>query len=270
MSKRPLDRRWLYLSLFFAVLIPLLRPIGLPIKVGAWTKTVYDFMDKIGPNDRVFFASDYGPGTAAENKPIGDAVAQHLMRKRAKIITITFTPEGTMYSRAIVDACVAAGYAYGTDVVDLGYLPGGEVGLAAIFSNVKKAVPKDARGTATDTIPLLKGVETIKDFKAIFQVATGVPGPQEYVRQNGAYQVPLTFGMSMNMMTMATAYVQAKQAVGIVPGLQGAAEYESLTGKFGFATIAMDSQSLAYVVYIAAMVMGNVYYFLDKRRGRSG
>jgi len=267
---KALDRRWLYLALLAAVLIPLFRPIGLPVRVGAFTRTVYEFLDKLGPDDIVLFASDYGPGTAAENQPIGFAVAQHLIKNRVKLIVIAFVPEGPMYSSGVVDTALAAGYRYGEDIVDLGYLPGGEMALASFFAGPKKAVPKDTRGTATDTTPLLAGIETITDITAIFHIATGVPGSTEYVRQNASYGVPLAAGMSMNMMTMAMAYVQAGQVVGIIPGLQGAAEYEQLTGKFGFATVAMDSQSLAYLLYIGAILLGNVYYFTQKKPRLNG
>ncbi|MDP2858069.1 MAG: hypothetical protein Q8P50_08845 [Bacillota bacterium] len=267
---KALDRRWLYLALLAAVLFPLFRPIGLPVRVGTFTRTVYDYLDKLGPNDIVLFASDYGPGTAAENQPIGLAVAQHLIKNGVKLIIMAFVPEGPMYSRGIVEISLAAGYRYGEDVVDLGYLPGGEMALASFFAGPKKAVPKDTRGTSTDTIPLLAGIETINDVSAIFHVATGVPGSTEYVRQNASYGVPLTAGMSMNMMTMAMAYVQAGQVVGIIPGLQGAAEYESLTGKLGFATVAMDSQSLAYLLYIGAILLGNVYHFTQRKPRPTG
>jgi uncharacterized membrane protein YtjA (UPF0391 family) len=66
------------------------------------------------------------------------------------------------------------------------------------------------------------------------------------------------------------AYIHSGQVVGIIPGLQGAAEYEALTGKLGFATVAMDSQSLAYILYTLAIVLGNIYYFAQKRSGRIG
>jgi hypothetical protein len=265
-----IDRRWLYLALLAAVLIPLFRPIGLPVRVGTFTKTVYEFLDTLGPDDVVLFSSDYGPGTAAENQPIGHAVAQHLIQNRVKLILMAFVPEGPMYSRQIADLSLAAGYTYGKDVVDMGYIPGGEMALASFFAGLKKAVPKDTHGTDTETMPLLSGIDTISDVDAIFHIATGVPGSTEYVRQNATFGVPIAAGMSMNMMTMAMAYVQSGQVVGIIPGLQGAAEYEALTGRYGFATVAMDSQSLAYLLYIGAILLGNVYYFTQRKPRRTG
>jgi hypothetical protein len=47
---------------------------------------------------------------------------------------------------------------------------------------------------------------------------------------------------------------------GLIPGLRGAAEYEKLINKPGAATQLMDAQSMAHVVIVFFMALGNMGY----------
>jgi nitrate/nitrite transporter NarK len=67
-----------------------------------------------------------------------------------------------------------------------------------------------------------------------------------------------------------------KQLIGLMGGLQGAAEYEAalMTGKPRFADTAttamirMFPQTVAHVVIVLFVVLGNISYFATKRRER--
>jgi hypothetical protein len=59
-------------------------------------------------------------------------------------------------------------------------------------------------------------------------------------------------------------------------GLKGAAEYEKLNEDSGVrqerkrASIGMGSQSIAHILMIALIILGNIGYFITQRRGRTG
>ena len=63
-------------------------------------------------------------------------------------------------------------------------------------------------------------------------------------------------------------YVQSGQMVGVLAGMPGAAEYESLIGQKGSATSGMDAQSVAHLVIVLFIVLGNISYFIDRKRSR--
>ena len=48
------DRRILYLLMGFVLLVPLVKPMGLPISVSEYTENVYNEIEKLSPGDRVF------------------------------------------------------------------------------------------------------------------------------------------------------------------------------------------------------------------------
>ena len=61
-------------------------------------------------------------------------------------------------------------------------------------------------------------------------------------------------------------YVQSGQIHGILCGMPGAAEYESLIGKAGTGTSGMDAQSIAHLVIVFFIIFGNIAFFLERRK----
>ena len=49
--------------------------------------------------------------------------------------------------------------------------------------------------------------------------------------------------------------------------MKGAAEYEQLIGKPGTASVGMDAQSLTHLLIVIFVIVGNIQYFLSKRKG---
>jgi hypothetical protein len=63
-------------------------------------------------------------------------------------------------------------------------------------------------------------------------------------------------------------YVQSGQIVGILGGMPGAAEYESLIGQAGIGTSGMDAQSVAHLVIVGFIIFGNISFFVERRRSK--
>ena len=267
--KKTLDIRWLYIVLFLSIIVPMARPIGLPLKMGTWTKIVWDTLDKLGPNDVILIAPDFNAAIEGELGPQRDALIYHLGKKGVKAVFVCFVPQGTQQAKKFIAGLEAAGRKYGTDLVDLGFVAGEETALAAFFADVKKTCPKDARGTPVADIPLMKNINTIRNVKLIIHFAQSTPGTAEYVRQLGTYGTPFIEAVSTGAMATTVTYVQSKQVVGLIAGVQGAAEYEMLNQHLSYATTAMDSQSLAYTVFIGTIIAGNVIYYLERKRART-
>jgi hypothetical protein len=95
---------------------------------------------------------------------------------------------------------------------------------------------------------------------------TGGTGTHEWVRQAVmAHNVPLVMGVTGVLAASNETYVQSGQCKGILAGLRAAAEYEKLTEKKGSGTVGMDAQSIAHLLIVIFVVMGNVAMFLSKK-----
>ena len=53
----------------------------------------------------------------------------------------------------------------------------------------------------------------------------------------------------------------------MIGGLAGAAEYEKLVEIPGSATAGMRTQSIAHLIIVAFILIGNAAYFASRRRG---
>jgi len=81
-------------------------------------------------------------------------------------------------------------------------------------------------------------------------------------------------GAGVTAVSAADAYpfLQSGQLTGLLAGMKGGAEYEVLVQKAGYskaympAVAAMDSQSLAHVVIMLLVIIGNVAYFATRKR----
>ncbi len=132
----------------------------------------------------------------------------------------------------------------------------------------RSAFPRDARGVRTDSLEVTRHIRTLRDFGFVFDIAAGasidgwwIPFGQE------KYKFPLAAGCTAVMAPDLFPYLQSRQLVGLVGGLAGAAEYESLVDRPGTATAGMRPQSITHLIIIAFIALGNVLYFLGRRLG---
>ncbi|MGC4096197.1 MAG: hypothetical protein QM706_03695 [Nitrospira sp.] len=63
--------------------------------------------------------------------------------------------------------------------------------------------------------------------------------------------------------------LRSGQINGLIGGLRGAAEYESLIDRKGKAVAGMDAQSATHVAIIALVIMCNVFYFSHRRASQA-
>jgi hypothetical protein len=59
--------------------------------------------------------------------------------------------------------------------------------------------------------------------------------------------------------------LRSGQINGLIGGLRGAAEYESLIGQKGKAVAGMDAQSATHVAIIVLVIICNLFYFSMRR-----
>jgi hypothetical protein len=265
-----LDKRVFYLLMALAIAIPTIHPIGLPIDVTEPVQRVYDFVSSLPDGSIVVIGFDYEPGDEIDLNPIAQAIMHQLASKKIKVVAIASFPAGPTFA----DECMAIleeyGYEYGVDYVNLGYYAGGEPTLAAFAQNPASVFPKDWRGTSIDSLPIMQEVSTMKDFAMAMTLndgPTGGTGTHEWVRQAVmAYGTPLIMGVTGVLAASNETYVQSGQCKGILAGLRAAAEYEKLTGKKGTGTVGMDAQSIAHVLIVVFVLLGNIGMFVSGRK----
>ena len=63
------------------------------------------------------------------------------------------------------------------------------------------------------------------------------------------------------------AFLETNQIYSVVAGSSHAAQYELLLNEPGLTIASMDAQSIAHLVLVLFMILGNILYFIQKQQG---
>lgn len=263
-----LDRRWLYAALILVILLPLVKPLGIPLRPRSWTVQAFEAIEAAGPGDAVLLSLDYTVSGAPDIHPQTEAIMRRLMEKGCRVILVAFVDQGAQFAIDLARKWEARGKKYGTDIVVLGFAPGVEAAISAFARDVAAVFPRDVRGNPISELPAMKGIKTARDFKVIVDLATGIPGPAEWIRQvkTAFPEVSLVGNVVTVMGPQTLPYVQSGQLAGCMIGLRGAAEYEVLAKQPGQAVAAMDAQSMGHLMIILYIILGNLAYLATRRK----
>ena len=279
-----LDRRIIFLIVGLSVLIPLLKPewIDLPIRPTPESQIVFDEINKLNAGDKMLLSFEYSPSTKPEIHPMAIAILKHLYAKNIQVYGFALWPDGNfMSTEAFSEVSDDYDKKYGVDYVNLGYKPGGEAVIKGIASDIRTLYTVDLQGTSINDIPMMKDVINIEDFDFVFSLSAGYPGSKEWVQYAcDPNNIPLSTGCTSIQVTDIMPYVENDQIRGILAGMPGAAEYESLVeaelqkmeivGKPGEASGMMAAQSIAHVVIVLFIIFGNISYFITRKKNTKG
>ena len=279
-----LDRRIIFLIVGLSVLIPLLKPewIDLPIRPTPESQIVFDEINKLNAGDKMLLSFEYSPSTKPEIHPMAIAILKHLYAKNIQVYGFALWPDGNfMSTEAFSEVSDDYDKKYGVDYVNLGYKPGQEAVIKGISSDIRTLYTVDLQGTSINDIPMMKDVVNIEDFDFVFSLSAGYPGSKEWVQYAcDPKNIPLSTGCTSIQVTDIMPYVENDQIRGILAGMPGAAEYESLVeaelqkmeivGKPGEASGMMAAQSIAHVVIVLFIIFGNISYFITRKKNRKG
>jgi hypothetical protein len=267
-----MDRRWVYLMVAIAVILPFLIPTSFPISISPEARSLFEAVDALPDSSNVMLVFDYYPSTIAECEPMAIAALHHLFQKNCKVITLSNIPLGGPSMAETVTRMMADEYGkdYGTDFVNLGYKYGYVAVLSGMGQSIESIFPTDNSGTPLPELPLMDSVRNYEDVSFIFEIADNSTADYWVSIVNAQYGVPMGCGATAVMAPKFYAFVASGQFVGLLGGMKGAAEYEMLVEETADATVGMGVQSLVHILIIALVVLGNLGYFLGhKGRGRT-
>ncbi len=102
-----LDRRWIFLVLFLAILAAVLFPFSLPIKTSSLVSGVHDAIDQLPARAPILVALDFDPGSKPELEPMARATLRQIFRKNLRVISMTHWPTGLIMARDILNETAA-------------------------------------------------------------------------------------------------------------------------------------------------------------------
>ena len=265
-----IDRRIIFLVIGLCTLLPLLYPVGLPIKISSEVRGVYNHIESL-PEQSVFFMSfDFDPASKPELHPQAIALLRHAFRKNLRVVTMTLWVTGTgLADQIVTQVAKEMGKENGKDYVFLGWSPGNTAVIINLGQNLYNTFPSDYGGKPTKGLPVLDGVQSLKDVTYMVSLGAGNPGVEAwYVFGKDKYKFEMGGGCTGVMAPGLYPLLRSGQINGLIGGLRGAAEYESLIDQKGKAVAGMDAQSATHVAIIVLVIICNLFYFSMRRTAR--
>jgi hypothetical protein len=264
------DRRWLFLMMAAAIVVPLLVPVPLPIQVTGMVRDLYQSIEDLPEGSVVLVSVDYDPTGRPELEPFHVALFHQLARKDLRMVIVSLWPAAPPITEAVIQQVgleTDYGMEYGVDYVHLGFKEGRQIVMESMGRSLRQTFPVDRNRTPVAEIPLMQEVDKYDDFAMLINISAGSPGVKEYVQVvQSQYGIAMTGACTAVSGPDYVPYYDSGQMLGLAAGMKGAAEYEQLVGRPGTATSGMVAQSASHLLLVAFIVFGNVTFFLARRR----
>ncbi len=221
------------------------------------------------PDAVALVSFDYSTATQGEMQPLAEDIIGRLRGQGMRLIFVSLEPEGAALAQHTLEQTLAErGETYGTDMLNLGYIPGQVAGIRELVTGRKQlsavadfkegltfGAPERAAWTGIDNLGQVDVVITLSDNPAtarwwIEQMATATP-PDDGER----YLLAATSAVADPFLR---PYLDSHQLDGLISGINGAAAIEAGRKNFGPARQILDSQGIAHLLIVILIALGTM------------
>ncbi|HMO17994.1 MAG TPA: hypothetical protein PKA63_11925 [Oligoflexia bacterium] len=296
MKNRNFERRIIYFLLVLVILVPIVSGVRLKPAPMKTANVTFEYIDSLGVKvsdtnpeikrsetkpGAVVLALDFGPGTAAENKPQAKLVIEHLMRKRIPFVLTSIyvlaAPFLQQLPLEIAEALEAEmpgeKWVYGKDWVNIGFMPNGIISIQSLAKSKDwwGYLKFDVEGRSISELPIMQNIKSIHDISTLVQI-TGLQGVfsawLQFFQIDGAVPV-LIHGCTSITIPEAYNFFTSGQLRGFFEGIAGAAWYEQRLyqeypdRKIDAAMVVNTGTSFAQLFVFGMVIFGNLLLLIS-------
>jgi len=213
----------------------------------------------------VLLAVDYEPGLSGEMEATASAVVDHLMIKGAYLALVSTASSGPAQAERLVQGVNARGqhtYQDANTYANLGYLPGGTVGIRSFAESPRRIMPFALDGTAIWDAGPLAGVQRLSDFAMVLVITESPYTARSWIEQVKPLigEKPLVMVVSAQAEPVVRPYFDGEPQVvqGVVAGLPGGASYEGMLGRSNLARNYWDAYGIGISLIAILLLVGGV------------
>ena len=237
-------------------------PVGAPRELNS----AVQIAQSIPAGAPVLVAFDYEPARAAEMEAA--AFPLFSMLQDPKLTFISTNEIGGILAERFISGLGNTGGSQ----LNLGYLPGGQMGIRAFAQNPPASTPLDVFLRPAWTSPQLQGINSLSQFAALIVVTDSAPSARSWIEQTSFTRgaVPVMVISSAQAAPMIQPYYESGQIAGLVAGLYGGAVVENNSGiPGGSARRYWDAYSIGMLSAMILILAGGVVNFVLGLRERS-
>jgi len=263
-----IPRSYIYVLIIILIIIPLLKPIGLPASTDPYTLDVFHTISSLPPDSKVLVNIQISASGYLSFGPWLVVLSKQLFEMPVKVIYCSFAAANPGVIDLMASEVDYTKKEYGVDWIVLDWVPGGETGKAAFAKDIRSVVSTDWKyDKPLGEYPIMDDINKITDFDIIVVSCSGTAGVLECIRQwVTPYGMPFYTNAPPQDVPRYYAFIAAGQVTGMINGNIGIAYYERLFGSLGGASKMLDVQSLVMLTVLILMLIGNVSYFASKGR----
>jgi hypothetical protein len=212
---------------------------------------------------------DYSTATQGEMQPLAEAIIGRLRGQGMRLVFISLEPEGAALAQRLLDQTLAErSEAYGTEAVNLGYVPSQMAGIRELVTGRKQlsALPdfKEGLTFAAPERAAWNGVNNFGQVDVLITLSDNPVTARWWIEQMAAAVPPEDGERYLLAATSATAdpflrpYLASYQLDGLISGINGAAAIEAGRKTFGPARQMVDSQGIAHLLIVILIALGTM------------
>jgi hypothetical protein len=254
--------RWFLTFAFFAIvaaafflpasLFPM--PVGVPFEING----AMQMARSIPAGAPVLAAFDYEPSRAAEMEAAAAPIFKLLNQPNLTLLSTNET--GSILAQRFISGLPAAASESGIQVLNLGYLPGGQMGIRALAQNPRQ------------TFSQLTDITSLSQFTALIIVTDSAESARIWIEQTTSTRgtIPVVIISSAQAAPMIQPYYESRQVAGLVSGLYGGTVSELNSDSTSANTQTYwDAYSLGMLLAAALITGGGLWNFFLGLRNRA-
>ena len=231
-----LDRRYIYIVVALAIIIPLMIPYNSDNVTAPSTESMYQVIDSYaGREDRAILLSFYhDAATMPELFPMEVAVLRHCFERNVKVFALTWFSSGA----PVIDYAINTvkeeypDIKSGVDYCNFGYKFPPLPFVLGMGDNIANTIKTDAEGRKLESLPIMKGITNYNEMNLVVEFSGSSAGGYWITYARPKFGLNVAVGVTAVMAADEYPFLQSGQLIGMLAGLKGAAEYEKLVDVF--------------------------------------
>lgn len=265
-----ISRLLVAIFIFLALLIPLLfsgAPGVAPKLYANEVVSAFQVMQQFTPQRPVLVAADFEAASTGEMKWISRYILAPALSRNLPITIMSTNLFGSVIMEEYAsDLLKETNPAPGGGIVNLGYLPGGTIGLMSLAEDWKKALPYTTELQVSGDVPMLKSLGRLSDFGGVLVFTDSAETAKAWVEQVAPAlgSTPLLMVVSAQAAPMLQPYYDSGQVDGIISGVYGALVFDRLAQNSQSPGSLFASYQLTLLAVAMLILVGGLSYFIFK------
>lgn len=247
--------------LFLSALVPLFDRDGSGVQPVLFAPEVVDaylVMRAVPGTKPALVISQFEPGLAGEMRMVMRPIFEDLLERGVPLVAASTTATG--YAVLEQEVAEISATAPATSFVNLGYLPGGSIGMLSLIADPRQSLP-----LTTDLKPaweseMMSAVTRLDDFGVLLLVTDNAEISRTWIEQVASTKaaLPVIVLSSAQIAPLVQPYYASGQVDGYIAGISGSLAYSKISQKPAAVAQLYGSYQLTLLLAAAVILIGGI------------